>query len=382
MSTVTLGVRSAARGSDDARSVASAEAATVLIVVDSVAAGHRLMEVVRLFEGDYRVRVVFTVPPAAGEEGCVRGFLATVGGVVVAWHDVARLRLALAIAAGPGGVDELTCPVVLLGLDAEVSGAVRPSVLALAHADQRMRLARRCPKAMAIAEVVGDPDYDRTLASLPYRDAYRWALGVMPGQRLVVLSSASGAASLLACAPELVVRLVAQLPRRGYRIVLLVRAGSWREDGGARLGPRVDDALAGGVRLIAADTDRSAVIAAADLVIGDYGPTCLYAMAAGTPVALAGGLPLGAVDPDSPAAELAKLAPRVAPRDPLLPQVERVVREHKAADYACVAGRITSQPGAFARNMRELLYLRLGLTQPWSEPTVEPAPPPTPVYRC
>jgi hypothetical protein len=382
MSTVTLGASYAARGSDDARRVACAEATTVLIVVDSVAAGHRLMEVVRLFEGDFRVRVVFSVPPGADPEGCVRGFLASVGGVVLAWPDVKRLRLVMAVTAGPRGVDELTCPVVLLGFDGEASPGVKPSVLALAHADQRTRLARRCPDAAAVAQVVGDPEFDRILASLPYRDAYRWALGAMPRQRLVVISCASGAASLLECAPELPGRLTSQLPRSGYRVVLLVQAGSWREDGGARLGSRLDDAVGAGARLISAETDRHAVIAAADLVIGDCGPTSLYAMAAGTPVALAAGPSRGAVEAGSALADLAALAPRVTPREPLLRQIEQIVRDYPSVDYSHFAARITSQPGAFARNMRELLYARLGLAQPWAEPTMEPAPPPTPVCRC
>jgi hypothetical protein len=63
-------------------------------------------------------------------------------------------------------------------------GAVVPAAVALAH---REELARSCPEALPVAEVVGDPCYDRIDASLPLRPAYRRALGLVacgPPRRL------------------------------------------------------------------------------------------------------------------------------------------------------------------------------------------------------
>ncbi|WP_197358521.1 hypothetical protein [Streptomyces clavuligerus] len=50
-----------------------------------------------------------------------------------------------------------------------------------------------------------------------FRDAYRAALGVLPGQKLVLLTTTRGEGSLLGGAPDTVRRMVAELPRDAYR---------------------------------------------------------------------------------------------------------------------------------------------------------------------
>lgn len=391
-------------GPDAARWSTGAQRANVLIVVDTVTSGQRLLEVARLFEADFRVQVVFTSPVGGVFDNGVGEFLSGIGALVVPWRQAVDFGFALAVAAGHEGIHELHAPVVLLphgaGFNKRVSagqrgrvvarrevyglgaqwlvrdGALIPSTLVLAHEEERDRLALGCPEALSSAVVVGDPCYDRIAASRSRRYAYRDALGVPPGRRLVTVASTWGPSSLLGRAPDLPGRLVAELPRDEYQVIVLAHPNAWFGHGRWQITAWLTDALRGGLGLVPPESDWRAVLTASDVVIGDHGSASLYATAAGVPVAFAGSLSAD-VDRDSPIGELAAIAPRLSSRKPLATQLARLGPDFRREDYARVAGRITSKPGRFAPNMRRLLYRHLHLGEPATAPPVEPAPLPT-----
>jgi hypothetical protein len=391
-------------GPDAPRWSTRAPNATVLVVVDTVTSGQRLLEVARLFEADFRVQVVFTSPSGAVFANGVGEFLSGIGALVVPWRQAVDHVFTLAVAAGHAGIHELHSPVVLLphgaGFNKLVSagqrgraigrrdvyglgtqrlmrdGVLIPAALVLAHEEERARLAAGCPEALSAAVVVGDPSYDRIVASLPQRYAYRDALGIAPGRKLVTVATTWGSSSLLGRAPQLPGRLVDELPRDEYQVIALAHPNAWFGHGRWQITAWLTDALRAGLGLVPPEADWRSVLVASDLVIGDHGSVSLYATAAGVPVVLA--TPLSAdVDPASPMGELGTVAPRLSSRRSLSTQLARITADYRRDDYARVAARITSKPGRFAPTMRKLLYRYLHLDQPAGNPAIDPAPLPT-----
>jgi hypothetical protein len=135
-----------------------------------------------------------------------------------------------------------------------------------------------------------------------------------------------------------------------------------------------------GLGLIPPDSEWLGAVIAANLVVGDHGSTTAYASAAGVPVLWAGD---GHEDvaPGSAAALLAESAPRLLPGRPITPQLAGAIARDQTAVSEAVAARITSEPGHFDRNLRRLLYRRLGLTQPPSISVTPPAALPTVIWR-
>src|SRR5206468_3128062 len=87
------------------------------------------------------------------------------------------------------------------------------------------RLAADAPAALPSAVVVGDPCYDRLLASLPRRRRYRAALGVDDDRPVLLVTSTWGPDGLLGTCPEVVEELVAEWPQA--RIVLVAHPNVW-----------------------------------------------------------------------------------------------------------------------------------------------------------
>src|SRR2546423_8587492 len=89
-------------------------ARTVLVVVHSVVCGQRLMDVLRLLDGDGRVQVVFTRGPEVFGHG-VDDLLSRVGAATVPWQQATQTRFDLAVAAGYEGLADLHAPVLVVG---------------------------------------------------------------------------------------------------------------------------------------------------------------------------------------------------------------------------------------------------------------------------
>lgn len=115
------------------------------------------------------------------------------------------------------------------------------------------------------------------------------------------------------------------------------------------------------------------MIIAADWVIGDHGSVTLYATLTQAAIILAR-FPAEDVDPASPGAELARIAPALSPSHPLPEQLAYARAAHPAVEYARIAHRISSEPGRFGRNTRRLMYRLLELGEPAYEPSLPPLP--------
>lgn len=369
----------------------------VLAVVHTVTAGRRLLDAIRLLDGDPRVQIFFTAAPDVFSNG-VATFLAELGGLVLPWSQAVQTEFDLALAAAYGGLHELHAPVIVLPHGAgynkyvpgrrrgrEVAdrgvyglsrqrlmhdGAVVPEVIVLAHQEELTRLGRECPEALPVAEVVGDPCFDRMAASLPQRALYREALRTKAGQQLVVACSTWGPNSLLGQEWELLERLVTELPSSEYRVALLLHPNVW--NGHSEFQVRSWLALLGraGLTVLRQDTDWVAPLIAADFIVGDHSSVSLYGAKAGVPVLMATP-PCADVDPRSPMAELSYLAPRLHLERPLRQQLNRSSTAYRSHRYERVASRITSEPGKFARRMRALLYRKLRLRPPAGRPATQ-----------
>jgi hypothetical protein len=251
-------------------------------------------------------------------------------------------------------------------------GAVVPEVIVLAHHEELTRLGHECPEAVPVAEVVGDPCFDRVVASLPSRAMYRDALRTKAGQRLVLVCSTWGPDSLLGQGWEILERLVAELPREEFRIVTLLHPHVWNAHGDWQVRAWLAGLARSGLTLISPYGDWVGAVVAADYIVGDHGSVSLYGAMTGVPVLMAG-RPDAEVDPDSPLAELMSFAPRLREDRPLLAQLRRSSVAGRSGRYERVAARISSEPGRFSHKMRALLYRKLHLRAPAARATTQPA---------
>jgi hypothetical protein len=361
--------------------------------------GQRLTKLLPLFETDQRVQVVFTAGPHAFGNGVTR-LLRRLGGVVIPWEQAIETSFDLALSAGYPSVQELCAPLIVVphgaaynklvarsgtggtvaargvyGLDQQhlvQGGRVVPEVLVLSHRADLAVLGRQCPEAVPVAEVVGDPCYDELAVSRPLRAAYRKALGVTEGKRLVVTASTWGTGSLFGQLTDLHDRVIAELPRDRYEVVALLHTNVWYGHGPRQVRAWLSSARRRGLVLLPPESEWLSALMAADVVIGDAGSTSVYAAAAGVPVVV-GAFAAEDIAPGSAAALLAGEGPRLRLDQPFAGQLAEAMARHSAVLSESVAARITSEPGRFRRNMRRLIYRRLGLTQPPSIPVTPPA---------
>ncbi|MFD0573367.1 hypothetical protein ACFQ0T_34225 [Kitasatospora gansuensis] len=197
----------------------------VLGVVHNVTSATRLLDLLSVFRGDDRVGVVFTCTGSSALDPGTREFITTMGMPYLPWEEAKAAALDVAIATNRGGdLHNLLTPLIgsphgagynktlsrepgagsrepgAFGLTAEWlvhEGRVVPAAIVLSHHEQLDRLAEGCPEAVPVAVVAGDPCADQLAAAVPFRSAYRRAFGLLPGQRLVLLSSTWAEGSLL-----------------------------------------------------------------------------------------------------------------------------------------------------------------------------------------
>ncbi|TDC82014.1 hypothetical protein [Actinomadura sp. 7K507] len=378
---------------------------TVLAVAHHVTAATRLADVMPLLETDLRVAVAYTAAPASVFTGGLDRHLRDLGGLVVPWRQAVGTRWDLVVAASHGMLENLHGPVMTVlhgagpgkllprlrgagpaaarpvtGLIRErlvVAGRVVPSSIVLAHDRHLEMLERECPEARPVAFAGGDPCLDRLVASLPYRERYRRALGVRPGQRLVFVSSTWNGDSLLGRRPDLLLRVAAELPRDRYRIVAALHPHVWAYHGKRQVMAWTADCRRLGVRLFPPEEGWRAGLVAADVLLGDHGSVGCYGAAIGVPVLL-GTFPEDAVAPGTHVAGLGAIAPRVDWDRPLAPQLEDAAHSYSGRVHAAMRGAISSRPGEAARLIREEMYRLLRLPDRERPPLVEPVPLPAP----
>lgn len=376
----------------------------VLVVAQTVTSLQRLLDVVGLVETDSRVQVVFTVPPATFNHG-VHELLGALGGVVLPWRQATKTRFDLGLAASHSGLHDVHAPLVVMahgagfgkrvpplhadaplvtanppvyGLDAQRlvrDGKVLASALVLSHTSQLDVLRRQCPQAEPAAVVAGDPCFDRLVASLPWRDRYREALGVSATQELVVVSSTWGKDGLFGHCPQLLPRLMTELPRDRFRIAALLHPAVWSAHGRRQVKAWLSECTQAGLVLVEPEADWRSAIIAADHVVGDQGSVTAYAAGIGQPI-LNLAPPISALPSEGSAQEFVTLnATQLRPTQPLLDQIVHT----RALDRHRVARLLTSKPGQAAMTLRHTMYELLKLPQPGRHRGPEPVPVPVPV---
>lgn len=374
---------------------------TVVGVIAQPTAGFRLLDTLPLLEADYRVQLMLTVPETdyrwAGLDRLVESF----GWLVVPWQQVLDTPPDLALAACYWGLSDLRAPIVMLPHGAGAvrsrigpwggavahdlhaghlgrNGEVVPSAIVLAQEGELEPLARAYPPALSRAVVAGDPCFDRMLAGRPYRELYRAALGVRPGQKLVVASTTWSRHSLFGTDPRIFSRLASELPADEYRVVSVLHPFVWFAHGRQQVLSWLAEARAAGVLVLPPEEGWRAAVVGADVVVGDHGSVSQYAAGLGVPV-LMNVRSLVDVWPHSTADILAGMAAPLHLDRPLAPQVRSADTGVDPLRYAEVAALITSRPGRSGAILRQLLYQRLGLPEPAHNAPVSPAPLPVPI---
>lgn len=379
---------------------------TLLVVVHHYTALTRLGDVLPLVESDPRIQVVYTVPPSSVFAPAAQKRLERGHGVLIPWSTAVSCSFDAAIAAGSGGLHQLHAPVISLShghgpgklqlrtegfgppVPRSISavtaaaltshGRVVPAAIGVAHERHRRLIEQAVPEAAPVCRLVGDPCYDRILASRGHRRRYREALGAGEKQRLIVVSSTWRRASLLGLRPDLPERLVAELSPADYRVAAIPHPCSWAWHGPRQLRAWFAPAQRAGLGLIPPEEGWRAALVAADLVIGDHGSVTYYAAALGRPVLL-GAFPARELHAEAAPLRLARQAPHLEADRPLEKQVEAAVtgyEPHRAASYAAW---LTSVPGEASRRLRSTVYEVLGLAEPAAEARTAPVPPPRPL---
>ncbi len=385
---------------------------TVLVMVPTMTAGTRLLDLVPLLEADHRVQVVFTVPHTAESWPGVEDFVRDCGGVVYPWQQALQHRWDLVLTASHRQIEQVHGRIMVLphgagalmsrrfskkagadrpstGLDRELltyRGRVLPSALALTHEGELDALRRSCPEALPAAFVAGDLCLDRMLAGLPLRDVYRRALGVSADHTLVTLSSTWSADGVFGRHLDLYERLVDELPASRFRVAAVIHPQVWAVHGRRQVLAWLGRAIHKGLLLIPPHEGWRATMVASDRVIGDHGSTTSYAAAIGRPVHLAT-FPRHNIRPGSLADTLAASATRLDHDRPLAEQLhptadpDRVsAGDVSAFPVLAFAPLISATPGQAAQRFRAAMYRLLGMTEPVWPAQSSPVPLPSPLF--
>jgi len=363
--------------------------ARVLVVVPHLVAGTRLADVLPLLEADHRLQATFAIPDDDGTWHGTEEFVRELGGIVLPWRQAVRETYDLVLAASYRGVDRVRGPVMVLphgvgalksrarawrghGLERNAltrNGRVVASAIVVSHDEELAVLRESCPEAVPAAVVGGDICLDRMVASLPYREHYRRALGVAPDETLATISSTWTGQSTFGAHHE----LYRELLDGPHRVAAVLHPNIWAVHGPWQVRAWLADHIRAGLLVIPPQEGWRATMIASDVVIGDHGSTTQYAAAIGRRMLL---IPFGdgLVRAGSPADELARRAPTLDPDLPVLDQVSRASGGHEA-----IAKSITSRPGAAGAILRSTLYRLLGLPEPARAIPVSPVPLPRPL---
>lgn len=399
-------------GDDAERWVTRGKCLRVLLVVHNVTAATRLLDVLPLFDDDLRVQLLATCTGSSAFMAGTAELLADTGVPVLPWEQAVETRVDLTVSASFGGrLDAFSgtlavlshgvgytkrlatpdaagsgAPAGVFGLAPEwllSRGAPIADALVLSHPEQYERLRLACPEAAPTAVLAGDPCFDRVLAARPRRERFRRALGVRPGQRLVLLNSTWNSDSLFGDGDEtgdgtggdvvaaLLDRVAAEFPVDEYRFAAVLHPNIWHGHGPGQVRSWLDRARRAGLSLIDPLEGWRQALLAADAVIGDHGSVTFYAAALGTPVLLAAA-PLAALDPDAPISAFMREAPKLDPGASLVAQIEALLRDHRPLSGP--AEFTTSVPGESAARLRRLFYSMLGAPEPGRPASLKPLP--------
>ncbi|MFI5999100.1 hypothetical protein ACIA98_01560 [Streptomyces sp. NPDC051366] len=101
------------RGLPDRRWLTVPAGRTVLGVIHNVTSATRLLDVLAVFEGDPRVRVVFTCTGSSELDGGVAEFAAAHGLFLIPWKEALAQKFDLAVSTSRGGdLEEISAPLI------------------------------------------------------------------------------------------------------------------------------------------------------------------------------------------------------------------------------------------------------------------------------
>lgn len=381
----------------------------VLVLVPHLVAGTRLVDLLPLLEADHRIQAVFTVPQTLASWAGTEEFVRAQEGLYLPWDQVVHHEFDLVLAASFHEIDSVRGPVFVVphgagalksrlrsrkigatavstrghGLAREElirNGKVVTSALVLTHDRELDVLQRECPEAVPHAVVAGDLCLDRLQASLPYREHYRHALGVGNQQKLIIISSTWSEESLFGDRFSLYRRLLDELPTHRFRVAAVLHPNIWQVHGYRQVRAWLSGSTNQGMMLLPPETGWQAAMVAADAIVGDHGSTTTYGAALGVPTVLAT-FPDNNIRPSSPAAILARTAPRLHDNHALLQQVQALTEDTTAAvnTARALTESLTSRPGLAAEILRHSMYQLLRLPQPAHAVPVAPASLPRPL---
>jgi hypothetical protein len=357
----------------------------VVVAARTVTSLVRVLDVVpEILRDDARVAVVFAYDPTSAFNNGVLDLLRSLGCRTMPWSQLSEVSPDLVISASENiTVPPGDCPVLVLphgigfqkqvpdsaGPGTRLSGLVpealltaRRAWLAVSHPGQEAQLASAHPGTVGRTVLVGDPCYDRLRASSRWRERYRAALGVRPGQHLVLVSSTWGTGSLAGRHPGLPAELLGRLPVDEYRVALVLHPNVWSGHGAWQVGVLQRSAVEAGLITVDPVDGWQQALVAADLVIGDHGSVTLYGAAIGRPVLLAA---FGSeAVPGTAGAALKAAAPWLDTGRPLPEQLAAALAEHRPDRYRQAVSEAFAEPGESLPRLRETVYGLLGLARP------------------
>lgn len=376
-------------GLDATRWVTVVGLRTVLVVAHSMTSLQRLLDIMPLFETDFRIQAVFTQGPGAFSSG-VDHLMENLGCMVVPWEQAINVSFDLALASGFTGLHQLHAPIIVFphgashnkfvpvkrsdtsairavyGLNSQQlirDGNVVPSVIALSHNGDLQILREQCPEALSSSAVVGDPCLDRILISRSRRDTYRNALGLMEHDRLLVISSTWGPHSVLGTEAEVFGRAMTDAREHSFSVATLLHPNVWTGHGRRQVRQWFRHHVDCGMLLVEPEEEWRAMLTSADWVIGDHGSACIYAAAAGCPV-LHTNVASSQIVPGS-AMDLAHgLTPLLRPDLPIYQQLVEASAAFEESTRGQIVDRMTSAPGNAAARIRRIIYDYLRLEEP------------------
>lgn len=374
---------------------------TLVVAARTVTSLVRVLDVVpEIVHDDARVTVVFAYDPTSAFNNGVLDLLRTSGCRTLPWSQLSEISPDLLVSASENiSVPAGEYPVLVLphgvgfhkfvpdssGAGTRLSGLVpqdlltaRRAWLAVSHPDQAAQLSAAHPGTAGRTVLVGDPCLDRLRASARWRERYRSALGLLPGQRLVLISSTWGSESLIGTRPGLPTELLAQLPTDEFRVALVLHPNVWSAHGAWQVRVMQQSALESGLIVIDPTDGWQQALVASDVVIGDHGSVTLYGAAVDRPVLLAA---FGAeAVPGTAGYALRSTASWLVAGRSLREQLEDTLSRHHSDRFADVTARAFAEPDAALSLLRDLVYDLIGLPAqkhlPPRSPRAFPLPPP------
>ncbi|MGB7587578.1 MAG: CDP-glycerol glycerophosphotransferase family protein, partial [Solirubrobacterales bacterium] len=367
----------------------------ILIVLRTIATVSWLLEIISELLPDPRIQVIFTMDEdgSAFDDG-VFDALREARGRFIPWSQAVNTEFDLAIAASHNGsLERLRSPLLLtshgIGFGKtntipddgapplpQISSRHRPrATVALSHAEQIQQW--RSPNGEFRTAVIGDPWIDRLQASRPQRWRYREALGVSDDQKVVVVSSTWRRQSLFAERPDLLARLVTELPADEYRVAAIVHPNIWSGHGPWQVQTWLREATEGGLQLLPPRGGWRGALVAADCLIGDHGSVTFYAAALGVPILL-GAYGTAEMTPGTPLEQFGRRAPRLDLDAALREQIENTEWRLDPERYGDLAARCFANPGKAMQRLRDVIYDLIDLDTPARLPRVLAVPLPRP----